>query len=392
MLRYHYISDVLPALFESSTGRNEEEIPNLMEKALSLAEGMQYPELRKDMVEYALPALFKSSIGYSSELIVKALNLAEGVQVPKLKCNFVEYALPALFETSIGRGEEEIENLIRKSKILSEGINPEVVEDFLTYVLPTLFKLSAGYSAQLAMQALNLAEGMQYPLLSYYVGYLLPSVFRSSTRRSEEEIESLMRMTKTIFIKEFKVPGFREALSDLLKASTDRSVHLVLQALTLAEGFKNDKINDLIRGLTALFELTSLSEKSLIKVLLMIQRFEDDNEKNYFLESLSKIPGEEIIGWIDSQYAQYSNTPVSPASESRPLVDPAMSEDTKQTSENLGGIDLNPNLTDIGVLNGQDGNDLQFKTLLSPDVPINGLVPVIINITPTINLNILLGL
>jgi len=61
------------------------------------------------------------------------------------------------------------------------------------------------------------------------------------------------------------------------------------------------------------------------------------------------------------------------------------------TSDEVGGINLNPALMDLQIK--RDGNGVPLPFNLQPDTIMNieGLIPVIINVTPVVNLPMLLG-
>jgi ADP-ribose pyrophosphatase YjhB (NUDIX family) len=63
----------------------------------------------------------------------------------------------------------------------------------------------------------------------------------------------------------------------------------------------------------------------------------------------------------------------------------------RESSENVGGIDLNPANMNLRIRRDDLGQPLPFSAQPVEDIRIEGLVPVIINITPITNLPLLLG-
>ncbi len=63
----------------------------------------------------------------------------------------------------------------------------------------------------------------------------------------------------------------------------------------------------------------------------------------------------------------------------------------REQSDNVGGIDLNPANLNLRIKRDGDGQPLPFDAQPIDSINIEGLVPVIINVTPIINLPLLLG-
>ena len=76
----------------------------------------------------------------------------------------------------------------------------------------------------------------------------------------------------------------------------------------------------------------------------------------------------------------------------RDASSPEHDDERTMVESKKGGIDLNPAMTSVEIQGDASHFNMHLTPIKIPDFPINGLTPVIINIAPITNINMLLGI